>query len=72
MRFSERFALEIVLPVVNTQQRFLLGIYREIIAVFILMLWYIFFRDFTQSSFRHNNFNDLNYLGRFSTLMTSP
>ena len=31
-----------------------------------------FFRDFAQSSLRHNNFNDLNYLGRFSTLMTSP
>ena len=46
MRFSERFALVIVLPVVNTQQRFLLGIHREIIAVFTLMLWYIFFRDF--------------------------
>ena len=55
MRFSERFALVIVLPVVNTQQRFLLGIHREIIAVFTLMLWYIFFRDFTQSSFRHNS-----------------
>ena len=55
MRFSERFALVIVLLVVNTQQRFLLGIHREIIAVFTLMLWYIFFRDFTQSSFRHNS-----------------
>ena len=72
MRFSERFTLVIVLPVVNTQQRFLLGIHREIIAVLTLILRYIFFRDFTQSSFRHNNFNDLNYLGRFSTLMTSP
>ena len=64
MRFSERFALVIVPPVVNTQQRFLLGIYRGIIAVFTLMLWYIFFRDFTQSSFRHNNFNDLKLLGQ--------
>ena len=54
MRFSERFALVIVLPVVNTQQRYLLGIHREIIAVFTLML-YTFFRDFTQSSFRHNS-----------------
>ena len=46
IRFSERFSLVIVPPVVNTQQRFLLGIYREIIEVFTLMLWYIFFRDF--------------------------
>ena len=55
MRFSERFALVIVLPVVNTQQRFLLGIHRENIAVSTLMLRYIFFGDFTQSSFRHNS-----------------
>ena len=55
MRFSESKTLVIVLPVVNTQQRFLLGIHREIIAVFTLMLWYTFFRDFTQSSFRHNS-----------------
>ena len=59
MRFSERFTLVTVLPVVNTQQRFLLGIYIEIIAVFTLILRYIFFGDFTQSSFRHNNFNDI-------------
>ena len=59
MRFSERSALVTVLPVVNTQQRFLLGIYIEIIAVFTLILRYIFFGDFTQSSFRHNNFNDI-------------
>ena len=59
MRFSERSALVTVLPVVNTQQRFLLGIYIEIIAVFTLILRYIFFGDFTQSSFRHNKFNDI-------------
>ena len=59
MRFSERSALVTVLPVVNTQQRFLLGIYIEIIAVFTLILRYIFFGDFTQSSFHHNNFNDI-------------
>ena len=59
MSFSERSALVTVLPVVNTQQRFLLGIYIEIIAVFTLILRYIFFGDFTQSSFRHNNFNDI-------------
>ena len=35
-----------------------------IIAVFTLMLRYLFFRDFTQSSFRHNNFNDLKLLGQ--------
>ena len=65
MRFSERFALVIVLPVVNTQQRFLLGIYIEIKAVFTLILRYIFFGDFTQSSFRHNNFNDIfKFLGQ--------
>ena len=63
MRFAERSAL-IVLPVVNTQQRFLLGIYIEIIAVFTLILRCIFSRDFTQSSFRHNNFNDLKLLGQ--------
>ena len=56
MRFAERSALIIVLPVVNTQQRFLLGIYIEIIAVFTSILRYIFFGDFTQSSFHHNNF----------------
>ena len=55
----KRSVLIIVLPVVNTQQRFLLGIYIEIIAVFTLILRYIFFGDFTQSSFRHNNFNDI-------------
>ena len=60
----KRSVLIIVLPVVNTQQRFLLGIYIEIIAVFILILRCIFFRDFTQSSFRHNNFNDLKLLGQ--------
>ena len=59
MRFSERSALVTVLPVVNTQQRFLLGIYIEIIAVLTLILRYIFFFFFTQSSFRHNNFNDI-------------
>ena len=64
MRFAERSALIIVLPVVNTQQRFLLGIYIEIIAVFTLILRCIFSRDFTQSSFRHNNFNDLKLLGQ--------
>ena len=64
MRFAERSVLIIVLPVVNTQQRFLLGIYIEIIAVFILILRCIFSRDFTQSSFRHNNFNDLKLLGQ--------
>ena len=64
MRFAERSALIIVLPVVNTRQRFLLGIYIEIIAVFTLILRYIFSRDFTQSSFRHNNFNDLKLLGQ--------
>ena len=46
MRFSERFTLVIVLPVVNTQERFLLVIHREIIAVFTLMLWYTFFQRF--------------------------
>ena len=35
------------------------GCYIEIIAVFTLILRYIFFGDFTQSSFRHNNFNDI-------------
>ena len=64
MRFAERSALIIVLPVVNTQQRFLVGIYIEIIAVFTLILRCIFSRDFTQSSFRHNNFNDLKLLGQ--------
>ena len=64
MRFAERSALTIVLPVVNTQQRFLLGIYIEIIAVFTLILRCIFSRDFTRSSFRHNNFNDLKLLGQ--------
>ena len=64
MRFSERSALVIVLPVVNTQQRFLLGISIEIIAVLTLILRYIFFGDFTQSSFRHNNFSDLKLLGQ--------
>ena len=59
MRFSERSALVTVLPVVNTQQRFLLGIYIEIIAVFTSILRYIFFGDFTQSSFHHSNFNDI-------------
>ena len=64
MRFSERSALVIVLPVVNTQQRFLLGISIEIIAVLTLILRYIFFGDFTQSSFRHINFSDLKLLGQ--------
>ena len=59
MRFSKRSALVTVLPVVNTQQRFLLGIYIEIIAVFTSILRYIFFGDFTQSSFHHSNFNDI-------------
>ena len=60
----KRSVLIIVLPVVNTQQRFLLGIYIEIIAVFTLILRCIFSRDFTRSSFRHNNFNDLKLLGQ--------
>ena len=55
----KRSVLIIVLPVVNTQQRFLLGIYIEIIAVFTSILRYIFFGDFTQSSFHHSNFNDI-------------
>ena len=59
-----RSVLIIVLQVVNTQQRYLLGIYIEIKAVFTLILRCIFSRDFTQSSFRHNNFNDLKLLGQ--------
>ena len=63
-KVRKRSVLIIVLPVVNTQQRFLLGIYIEIIAVFTLILRCIFSRDFTRSSFRHNNFNDLKLLGQ--------
>ena len=72
MRFSERFTLVTVLPVVNTQQRFLLGIYIEIMAGFTLILGCIFSRDFMQSSFRHNNFNDLKLLGQIFYVDDAP